>query len=314
MLKSCGSGGSRCARRALMLVFAWGLLMIAAVHLRNAEVLSRGVPSVRGSEEPKDQPIPQLGFSRFLLQRQEGMSTIKSPLVEPRIDRSPAKSEAEVIQEIENNLPSLPIAHWNKNSKLNQQTKSANGCTIKYPNVFDIEYNNFYWQTLVSSNGTFQLFGAFYDIRKLSRIGPAVRIVGMINRIEPVVKSFCQIWFDGDSQPAVVDVLEYKYIWYSKWGNHKTGIYQPYLIACKIPQTHWKKGPPVSVSLVEKGCDAATNNLRVIYNKPQKKKEFAVCVKGLDFLHEDLSVRLVEWIELIGQFSKFQHSIVSQTN
>ncbi|RWS27472.1 Glycosyltransferase-like protein, partial [Leptotrombidium deliense] len=30
------------------------------------------------------------------------------------------------------------------------------------------------------------------------------------------------------------------------------------------------------------------------------KEEFAVCVKGLDFLHEDLSVRLVEWIELLN--------------
>lgn len=25
-----------------------------------------------------------------------------------------------------------------------------------------------------------------------------------------------------------------------------------------------------------------------------------MCVKGLDFLHEDLSVRLVEWIELLN--------------
>lgn len=58
---------------------------------------------------------------------------------------------------------------------------------------------------------------------------------------------------------------------------------------------------PVSVSVVEKPCNNATNNLRVIYNLPPggKKKGFAVCVKGLDFLHEDLSVRLVEWIELL---------------
>ena len=38
----------------------------------------------------------------------------------------------------------------------------------------------------------------------------------------------------------------------------------------------------------------ANNNLRVIYNKipeNQKKKGFAVCVKGLDFPQEDLSVR-----------------------
>lgn len=51
---------------------------------------------------------------------------------------------------------------------------------------------------------------------------------------------------------------------------------------------------------MEKQCDNATNNLRIIYEKPAVKKDFAVCVKGLDFLHEDLSVRLVEWIELLN--------------
>ena len=122
----------------------------------------------------------------------------------------------------------------------------------------------------------------------------------MIDRIEPKVKTMCQIWFDNEREPRIVDVLEYKYIWYSKWGNYKQGIYQPYVIACKIPQSHWNKGAPASVSLVEKRCNVATNHLRVIYNKPEKKKGFAVCVKGLDFLYDDLSVRLVEWIELIG--------------
>jgi len=40
--------------------------------------------------------------------------------------------------------------------------------------------------------------------------------------------------------------------------------------------------------------------VRVQFEKPIVKEGFAVCVKGLDFLHEDLSVRLVEWIELLG--------------
>nr|CAD7410026.1 unnamed protein product [Timema cristinae] len=43
------------------------------------------------------------------------------------------------------------------------------------------------------------------------------------------------------------------------------------------------------VSIVHKPCDTANNNIRVVYNKPEHKKEFAVCVKGLDFLHDDLS-------------------------
>lgn len=73
---------------------------------------------------------------------------------------------------------------------------------------------------------------------------------------------------------------------------------QPYWVTCTLPPAVQKE-TPISVSLVEKPCDAATNNLRVFHERPQHKKDFAVCVKGLDFLHEDVSIRLIEWIELI---------------
>lgn len=145
-----------------------------------------------------------------------------------------------------------------------------------------------------------QLFGAYYDVRKNSKIGPAVRILGMIDRINPTVKTFCQFWFDGQKEPFIVKTFEYKYMWFSKWGNFIQGNFQPYLIACQIPKP-FQALVPASVSIVEKQCDTATNNLKVIYNLPadDRKKGFAVCVKGLDFLYDDLSVKLVEWIELI---------------
>lgn len=87
---------------------------------------------------------------------------------------------------------------------------------------------------------------------------------------------------------------------FSRWGNYFNNVYQPYLIACQIPKP-FHALVPTSVSIVEKQCDTATNNLRVIYNLPadDRKKGFAVCVKGLDFLYDDLSVKLIEWIELI---------------
>ncbi|XP_066584794.1 uncharacterized protein [Prorops nasuta] len=336
-MQGCGGGTARCARRALVFVFVWGLIMIATVQFRHAEnsLLHESPMAEEGNGgyfEQEAAAAPAApggpGPSRYLLQRSNnadsssglgssllttlrnlggggGTQGTKSPLdLEPLLDKRPAKSEEELIQEIEDRLPSLPLSYWTKNSKSPQSktSKSTTGSCpgLRYPSIFDLEFNNVYWQTLRTTNGTFQLFGAFYDRRKLSRIGPAIRIVGMINRIEPTVKTFCQMWYDGESEPKIVETLEYKYIWYSKWGNYKQGIYQPYVIACKVPQSHWAKGPPASVSMVEKPCDTASNNLRVIYNKPEKKKDFAVCVKGLDFLHEDLSVRLVEWIELIG--------------
>ena len=128
----------------------------------------------------------------------------------------------------------------------------------------------------------------------------------MIDRIEPTVKTHCLLWYDAAKDPVVTPVVEYKYVWNKKWGNYKQGLLQPYLMACLLPQQSVlaNKGlpidqVPISVSITEKGCEPATNNLRVNNNVPAKKGKFAVCVKGLDFLQEDLSVRLVEWIELL---------------
>ena len=116
------------------------------------------------------------------------------------------------------------------------------------------------------------------------------------------MKTNCQLWFNGTDKPVISKVLEYKFIWKKEWGNNKTGIFQPYLMACRLPKSH-RDQVPLSVSIVENICDKPTNNLRVIYNKlPEDetdKKEFAVCVKGLDFPNDDLSVRLIEWIELL---------------
>ncbi|XP_070152969.1 uncharacterized protein [Polyergus mexicanus] len=333
-IQSCGGSSSRCARRAFVLVFAWGLLMIAAVqfrHLENRALRQDGgataeenvggnlaeVDGTGGERGASGIASAKLGLSRYLLQRSSlggdlsngallttlttlrnrlEMSTKSSLELEPLLDKRPVKSEHQLIEEIVEKIPSLPLSDWIRNNKL---TKRANDSCARYPQIYDLEFNNFYWQTLRTNNGTFQFFGAFYDNRRLSKIGPAVRIVGMIDRIEPTVKTYCQLWYENESEPRIVETLEYKYIWYPKWGNYKQGIYQPYVIACRVPPQASGR-PPSSVSVVEKRCDTATNHLRVIYNKPERKKDFAVCVKGLDFLHEDLSVRLVEWIELIS--------------
>ena len=283
MLQTClASGNARCTWRALLLLLAWVLLMIATVQLRNAPVGDQTDLVSQNSLE-----------SRNLLSDSDIL-----------IDHRSGRSEQELIREIEKNIPSLPLGFWSRFGA-KQQTKSnqsGNKCRPHYPSIFELEFNNVYWQTLRSSNGTFQLFGAFYDERKLSRIGPAVRIVGMIDRIEPKVRTFCHLWWEHEQEAHIVEVFEYKYIWYSKWGNYKQGIYQPYVIACKIPLSLLGRGPPISVSLVENRCETASNNLRITYNRPPngKKRDFAVCVKGLDFLYEDLSIRLIEWIELLG--------------
>jgi hypothetical protein len=39
--------------------------------------------------------------------------------------------------------------------------------------------------------------------------------------------------------------------------------------------------------------------LRVIYNKAVVKKQFGVCVQAFRFSTIDLSVRLIEWLEIL---------------
>ena len=52
---------------------------------------------------------------------------------------------------------------------------------------------------------------------------------------------------------------------------------------------------------MENKCDTPSNVLRVTYNiplSPDKKEDIAICVKALDFPTEDLSLRLVEWLDM----------------
>lgn len=284
---------SRPIRRALCLLLLWAIIVIAILQFRKYPTL----------ENLYLYPEQNVVYYKFRDKR-GFKKEIESPKIllqdfrtlEPRTDKTVNHPDEDIINEIQNVLPNLPISYWNKNK--NKAIFYKNESCAKFPSVYDLEFNNLYWQSLHTSNGTFHLYGAYYDVRKLSRIGPAVRILGMINRIEPTIKTYCQFWFSEHKEPVVVKSMEYKYIWYKKWGNYKQGVFQPYLIACQIPKT-FHHLVPVSVSLVEKICDTATNNLQVVYNKAEKKKGFAVCVKGLDFLYSDLSVRLIEWIELL---------------
>ncbi|XP_045607858.2 uncharacterized protein [Procambarus clarkii] len=202
----------------------------------------------------------------------------------------------EEMEEVLDTLPNLPFSYRKRNDP---HFGSGNTNCSKYPELFDIHFNSIYWQVLQTSNGSFYMYSAFYDNRTLSKHSPSLRILAMINRIEPSVKTKCKIWFNDKISPVIVNVSEYRYIWYKEWGNYNQGILQPYLLECIVPAEH-RQLVPQSVSLVEQPCDKPTNNLRVINNQPQngQKKNFAVCVKGLDF-YIDKTVRIVEWLELL---------------
>ena len=93
------------------------------------------------------------------------------------------------------NSPAAASASDSSNSNSDNKTSPATTCA-RFPHLYDLHISNLYWQETETSNGTFYLYGAYMDRRKQNRLGPTVRILGMINRIEPKVKTFCQIWYE----------------------------------------------------------------------------------------------------------------------
>lgn len=248
----------------------------------------------------------------------------------PQVDNSPSPSEQDILASL-SGASNLPLAYWAKirrNQTLkgkaasaqanNSNSKLAAACKPDFPSLFELDYNNIYWQRFPAANGsTFYLYSAYFDDRWRGGPLPTVRVLAMIDRIAPP-PVFCQFWFDRVSAPILAPAT-YVYGWYPKWGNYRDGLLQPYILTCKVPRLKGfpKSIAPDSVSLVEGRCDKATNNLRVINNRPEKKEKFAVCVKGLDFLHEDLSVRLVEWLELLrllGASKVFLYNLETHPN
>lgn len=159
----------------------------------------------------------------------------------------------------------------------------------------------------------FYLFGAYFDSR-----GPDVKILGMTQG-KPL-DLYCNIWFSKGIEPKVIKA-SHKYIWNKDW-KWKPHLLNPYLFSCTLP-ANWmmnKQGHfPKAVSLIGERCQRTSNLLKV--NHPvkileenekndqneqndlenfseTKTKDFMVCVKGLDY-PEDISYKLIEWIELI---------------
>lgn len=177
------------------------------------------------------------------------------------------------------------------------------GCG-KLPASSDIRHSNTFWQLLNLSQGPFYLYGSYLDTRKGNIKGPSIRILGLRNSsLPPQIDLHCLIWFDEATKPVDSIVSEQGLFW-DGYLKNPTGVVlgklQPYLLNCQLPE-QFKNKVPTSVSVVERTCDTVTNNLKVIYNTLEGKKEdFAVCVKTLYNTNDNFRHRFVEWIELIS--------------
>lgn len=199
------------------------------------------------------------------------------------------------IDRMQKDMPNIPIVYWNKikNGRYNETCAHL-------PNVYDIYFSSIYWQKLETAHVSFNLFNAYFDNRTVNNSGPSLRILAVTNKSNLKAKTHCQIWYDNKTQP-VIKMSEYTHI--RSFSSNRTKrdrkkMSYPYLITCPLP-LEYKNEVPAAVSLVEKPCHNATNALRIIYKKPKKRRNFAVCYKGLMFFPNIIPGRLIEWFELL---------------
>ena len=145
----------------------------------------------------------------------------------PSVDKSPKLNETELVNKLEPQMPNLPAVYWQENK---HKQMSKNESCARYPDIYDLRFNK-YWQVFESSNGTYNLYAAYLDVRKLNPLGPTIRILAMINRLEPwKLDTFCQLWFDDTKEPVFAKIDNIYLIWQTWWANYAHGLFQVHLL------------------------------------------------------------------------------------
>ena len=104
----------------------------------------------------------------------------------------------------------------------------------------------------------------------------------------------------------MVQSSEYVDLWHNDWGVYENDYYLQ-LVTCPVPKAH-VNDVPQAVSLQARGSCASletsvSNVLRVIQSQrpkpPRHHRSIGVCVQALRFATYDVSVRFVEWLEMV---------------
>ena len=217
------------------------------------------------------------------------------------------------FSELEKEMQNIPLLFMfdaeSKSQKLsNNEDNMKKECEPKVPNIYKINYNNIYWQKYLSKTNVFYLYGAYLDNRRRAEFSPTIKILAMIDGLPNVkINNFCQMWFiqkdsiHKDPYQVTTMVKSYKNINAVPPTPMESvpGYLNTYILTCYLPKDKQDQ-VPVAVSLVRDSCEQAKNLLKVIYNKIEPKKDFAVCLRGLSFPTYDISIKLVEWIETLS--------------
>ncbi|XP_045115112.1 uncharacterized protein LOC123506833 [Portunus trituberculatus] len=213
-------------------------------------------------------------------------------------------TNATTAQELKERHPNLAI------ELLFGAKASKSQCSL-LPNIKSIDWDNTLWQrATLDTNETFLLYSAFLDPGTDGRA--SLRLLG-VSRSKAPPLAWCHIWFSSDAPPLPVRVTSVDYLDYQ---NRNSDRQMPYLLSCALPPDT-SHGVPLAVSLVSEPCAPANNLLKVSGARERLVSAYrshvappnptklvrgwaaAVCGPALFYYHEDFSLRLVEWLELL---------------
>ncbi|ROT70319.1 hypothetical protein C7M84_011419 [Penaeus vannamei] len=180
------------------------------------------------------------------------------------------------------------------------------------PSLHEIEWDETYYQVAEVPGTTYFLYSAFLDNRPLAETRPCIRVLAFTKARKPTAP-WCYIWFNATGPPAVSQVTRKDFVdWQPRSSNH----HMFYVLTCRVPETvaHLK---PLAVSIVRQPCEKARtllqvtgamqrNNTTAFVGGDAKETvngiplwNVAVCGPALFYYHDDISIRLVEWFELL---------------
>lgn len=127
--------------------------------------------------------------------------------------------EESIYDELHRMVPNIPKFYTSGKRK----PKGYSATCAKFPDVVDLHYNNVYWQTYQDSNLTIHMLSAFYDNRTNNAYGASVRVLAVMNSLKKDTVVHCQIWFEGERGPAIVQSTHFHFMWHEVWGNAEEG-------------------------------------------------------------------------------------------
>jgi hypothetical protein len=117
--------------------------------------------------------------------------------LEPAIGK--ASSDKELVDDLVAKYPHLPVEFWLSTKGKTSQYGLNKTCAV-LPAMYDLMFNNMYWQSLKTANGTFYLYSAFYDDRPLVKLKPVVRVspdkdrIGSFETVAIIQHVISQAW------------------------------------------------------------------------------------------------------------------------